>query len=105
MIKRAALARALAPRSRHRLPRRADFGLDPIGAGEFDELMMTLQELLGLTVFMVTHDLDSIYTTCDRGDRARRGQGDRRRPISAMLALEHPWLQSYFHGKREPVRH
>ncbi len=100
MIKRAALARALALDPDIVFLDEPTSGLDPIGAGEFDELMMTLQESLGLTVFMVTHDLDSIYTTCDRVIALGEGKVIADGPISAMLASEHPWLKSYFHGKR-----
>ena len=75
-------------------------GLDPIGAGEFDDLVATLKQTLGLTVFMVTHDMDSLYTACDRiaalGDGRIIAQGT----ISEMLENDHPWLRSYFHGKR-----
>src|SRR5919112_3710155 len=66
MIKRAALARALALDPEIVFLDEPTSGLDPIGAGEFDELIATLQRTLGLTVFMVTHDLDSLYTVCDR---------------------------------------
>jgi phospholipid/cholesterol/gamma-HCH transport system ATP-binding protein len=75
-------------------------GLDPIGAVEFDELIASLQRTLGLMVFMVTQDLDSLYSICDRiialADRKVIASG----PISAMLASEHPWLRAYSHGKR-----
>jgi phospholipid/cholesterol/gamma-HCH transport system ATP-binding protein len=100
MIKRAALARALALDPDILFLDEPTSGLDPIGAGEFDELMMTLQKSLGLTVFMVTHDLDSIYTTCDRIIALGEGKVIADGPISAMLASDHPWLRSYFHGKR-----
>ncbi|AWB25148.1 ABC transporter ATP-binding protein [Methylobacterium currus] len=100
MIKRAALARALALDPEVLFLDEPTSGLDPIGAGEFDELVATLQRTLGLTVFMVTHDLDSLYTACDRiaalGDGLIIAEG----PIEAMLASDHPWLRSYFHGKR-----
>ena len=66
MIKRVALARALALDPRIVFLDEPTSGLDPIGAGDFDELIRTLQRTLGLTVFMVTHDLDSLYTVCDR---------------------------------------
>jgi len=66
MIKRAALARALALDPEIVFLDEPTSGLDPIGAGEFDELILTLQKTLGLTVFMVTHDLDSLATICDR---------------------------------------
>ncbi|WP_375464535.1 ABC transporter ATP-binding protein, partial [uncultured Methylobacterium sp.] len=66
MVKRAALARSLALDPEILFLDEPTSGLDPIGAGEFDELVATLKETLGLTVFMVTHDLDSLYTACDR---------------------------------------
>ena len=66
MIKRAALARALALDPEILFLDEPTSGLDPIGAGDFDELIATLQRTLGLTVFMVTHDLDSLHTVCDR---------------------------------------
>jgi len=75
-------------------------GLDPIGAGEFDELIATLQRTLGLTVFMVTHDLDSLYTVCDRIAALGEGKILAEGPIEVLLASDHPWLRSYFHGKR-----
>jgi len=100
MTKRAALARALALDPELLFLDEPTSGLDPIGAAEFDELIATLQHTLGLTVFMVTHDLDSLYSICDRivalADRKVIAAG----PISAMLASEHPWLRAYFHGKR-----
>jgi phospholipid/cholesterol/gamma-HCH transport system ATP-binding protein len=100
MIKRAALARALALDPEIVFLDEPTSGLDPIGAGDFDELIATLQRTLGLTVFMVTHDLDSLNTVCDRiaalGDGRILAEGT----IEAMLASDHPWLRSYFHGKR-----
>ncbi len=100
MTKRAALARALALDPELLFLDEPTSGLDPIGAAEFDELIATLQRTLGLTVFMVTHDLDSLYSICDRvvalADRKVIAAG----PISAMLASQHPWLRAYFHGKR-----
>jgi phospholipid/cholesterol/gamma-HCH transport system ATP-binding protein len=100
MIKRAALARALALDPEVLFLDEPTSGLDPIGAGEFDELVATLQRTLGLTVFMVTHDLDSLYTACDRIAALGDGQIIAEGPIDAMLASDHPWLRSYFHGKR-----
>jgi phospholipid/cholesterol/gamma-HCH transport system ATP-binding protein len=100
MIKRAALARALALDPEVLFLDEPTSGLDPIGAGEFDELVATLQRTLGLTVFMVTHDLDSLYTACDRIAALGDGQLIAEGPIDAMLASDHPWLRSYFHGKR-----
>ena len=100
MTKRAALARALALDPELLFLDEPTSGLDPIGAAEFDELIATLQRTLGLTVFMVTHDLDSLYAICDRiialADRKVIASG----PVQAMLASEHPWLRAYFHGKR-----
>jgi phospholipid/cholesterol/gamma-HCH transport system ATP-binding protein len=100
MTKRAALARALALDPELLFLDEPTSGLDPIGAAEFDELIATLQRTLGLTVFMVTHDLDSLYSICDRiialADRKVIASG----PMSAMLASQHPWLRAYFHGKR-----
>jgi phospholipid/cholesterol/gamma-HCH transport system ATP-binding protein len=100
MTKRAALARALALDPELLFLDEPTSGLDPIGAAEFDELIATLQRTLGLTVFMVTHDLDSLYAICDRiialADRKIIASG----PVSLMLASEHPWLRAYFHGKR-----
>jgi len=100
MIKRASLARALSLDPEILFLDEPTSGLDPIGAGEFDELIATLQRTLGLTVFMVTHDLDSLYTVCDRiaalGDGRIIAQG----PMDAMLASDDPWVRSYFHGKR-----
>ncbi|MEA1830837.1 ABC transporter ATP-binding protein [Methylobacterium durans] len=100
MIKRAALARALALDPEILFLDEPTSGLDPIGAGEFDELVATLKQTLGLTVFMVTHDLDSLYTACDRIAALGDGQIIAEGPIDAMLASDHPWLRSYFHGKR-----
>ncbi len=100
MIKRVALARALALDPEIVFLDEPTSGLDPISAGEFDELVMTLQRTLGLTVFMVTHDLDSLKTACNRiavlGDRKVLLVGT----MNDMLASQHPWLQAYFHGKR-----
>src|SRR3954454_1979884 len=100
MIKRAALARSLALDPEILFLDEPTSGLDPIGAGEFDDLVSTLKETLGLTVFMVTHDLDSLYTACDRIAALGDGQIIAEGPIEAMLASDHPWVRSYFHGKR-----
>ena len=100
MIKRVALARALALDPEIVFLDEPTSGLDPISAGEFDQLVMTLQRTLGLTVFMVTHDLDSLKTACNRiavlGDRKVLLVGT----LNDMMASQHPWLQAYFHGKR-----
>ena len=100
MIKRVALARALALDPELVFLDEPTSGLDPIGAGEFDELVRTLQRTLGLTVFMVTHDLDSLYTACDRIAVLGQGKVIAAGTIADMLASQHPWLRSYFHGKR-----
>jgi phospholipid/cholesterol/gamma-HCH transport system ATP-binding protein len=100
MIKRAALARALSLDPEILFLDEPTSGLDPIGAGDFDELIATLQRTLGLTVFMVTHDLDSLHTVCDRIAALGEGKILAAGPIEAMLASDHPWLRAYFHGKR-----
>jgi phospholipid/cholesterol/gamma-HCH transport system ATP-binding protein len=100
MIKRAALARALALDPDLVFLDEPTSGLDPIGAAEFDELIARLRDTLGLTVYMVTHDLDSLFSVCDRiavlGDKKVKAQGT----IEEMLAFDDEWIQSYFHGKR-----
>ena len=100
MIKRVALARALALDPELVFLDEPTSGLDPIGAGEFDELIRTLQRTLGLTVYMVTHDLDSLHAICDRIAVLAGGKVILEGPMSAMLASEHPWLKAYFRGKR-----
>jgi ABC-type sugar transport system ATPase subunit len=75
-------------------------GLDPIGAADFDELIGTLQKTLGLTVFMVTHDLDSLYSICDRVAALADGKVIAAGPLESLLVSPHPWLQAYFHGVR-----
>ena len=104
MIKRAALARALALDPELLFLDEPTSGLDPIGAAEFDALIATLQKTLGLTVFMVTHDLDSLFAICDRIAALADGKVIAAGPISDMLAAQHPWLQSYFHGERARQR-
>lgn len=100
MIKRAALARALALDPELVFLDEPTSGLDPIGAAEFDELIATLQKTLGLTVFMVTHDLDSLHSICDRVAALADGKVIASGPIAAMLACDHPWVRSYFQGER-----
>jgi phospholipid/cholesterol/gamma-HCH transport system ATP-binding protein len=100
MVKRVALARALALDPDIVFLDEPTSGLDPIGAAEFDELIRTLQRTLGLSVFMVTHDLDSLYAVCDRIAVLSEGRVIAAGPIETLLASEHPWLQSYFGGKR-----
>jgi phospholipid/cholesterol/gamma-HCH transport system ATP-binding protein len=106
MIKRVALARALALDPDIVFLDEPTSGLDPIGAADFDELILTLQRTLGLSVFMVTHDLDSLHAVCGRIAVLSEGRVIADGPIEAMLASEHPWLKSYFRGKRSrPVQH
>lgn len=100
MIKRAALARALALDPDLLFLDEPTSGLDPIGAAEFDDLIAKLRDTLGLTVYMVTHDLDSLFSVCDRiavlGQKRVLVAGD----IDTMLAFEDDWVQSYFRGRR-----
>jgi phospholipid/cholesterol/gamma-HCH transport system ATP-binding protein len=105
MVKRVALARALALDPDVVFLDEPTSGLDPIGAAEFDALIRTLQRTLGLSVFMVTHDLDSLHTVCDRIAVLSEGRIIATGPIEAMLASEHPWLKSYFRGKRGRLVH
>ncbi len=100
MTKRAALARALALDPELVFLDEPTSGLDPIAAEDFDTLIRTLQQTLGLTVFMVTHDLDSLNAVCDRIAALADGKVVAEGPMSAMLACEHPWVKSYFRGKR-----
>jgi phospholipid/cholesterol/gamma-HCH transport system ATP-binding protein len=100
MIKRVALARALALDPELVFLDEPTSGLDPIGAGEFDELIRTLQRTLGLTVYMVTHDLDSLHAICDRIAVLAGGKVILTGTMQDMLASEHPWLKAYFRGKR-----
>ena len=105
MTKRVALARALALDPDIVFLDEPTSGLDPIGAGDFDTLIATLQRTLGLTVFMVTHDLDSLHTVCDRIAVLAEGKIIAAGNMDAMLASEHPWLKAYFRGKRSRAGH
>ncbi len=105
MTKRAALARALALDPEVVFLDEPTSGLDPISAGDFDALIRTLQQTLGLTVFMVTHDLDSLHTVCDRIAVLADGKVVAEGPIPVMLASEHPWVKSYFRGRRSRAAH
>jgi phospholipid/cholesterol/gamma-HCH transport system ATP-binding protein len=100
MTKRVALARALALDPQVVFLDEPTSGLDPISAEDFDSLIRTLQQTLGLTVFMVTHDLDSLNSVCDRIAVLADGKVVVDGPMAAMLACEHPWVKSYFRGKR-----
>jgi phospholipid/cholesterol/gamma-HCH transport system ATP-binding protein len=100
MTKRVALARALALDPEIVFLDEPTSGLDPIAAGDFDSLIRTLQRTLGLTVFMVTHDLESLRTVCDRIAAIADGKIVAVGPMATLLAAEHPWVKSYFRGKR-----
>jgi phospholipid/cholesterol/gamma-HCH transport system ATP-binding protein len=99
MRKRAGLARALALDPEILFLDEPTAGLDPIGAAELDRLIGGLRRSLGLTVMMVTHDLDSLIAICDRvaalvDKRALVGT------LEELRNLDHPWLRAYFHGPR-----
>ena len=100
MKKRAGLARALALDPDLLFLDEPTAGLDPIGAAAFDELTRSLQRTLGLTVFLITHDLDTLYAICDRvavlADKKVIAVGT----IDELMALDHPWIQEYFGGPR-----
>ncbi len=100
MLKRAALARALALDPEIVFLDEPTSGLDPISAAAFDELIADLQSTLDLTVFMITHDLDSLYAICDRIAVLADKRVEIVAPIEDVLLSEHPWIRSYFHGKR-----
>ncbi len=100
MKKRAGLARALAMDPELLFLDEPTAGLDPIGAANFDNLTRELKETLGLTVFLITHDLDTLYAICDRvaviADHKVIAIG----PIEDLLATDHPWIKEYFSGPR-----
>ncbi|MDR1076603.1 MAG: ABC transporter ATP-binding protein [Xanthomonadaceae bacterium] len=100
MRKRAGLARALALDPPLLFLDEPTAGLDPIGAAAFDHLIKTLQKALGLTVFLITHDLDTLYSICDRvAVLADRGVIVNA-PLPEVERFDHPWVQEYFHGPR-----
>jgi phospholipid/cholesterol/gamma-HCH transport system ATP-binding protein len=103
MTKRVALARALALDPAIVFLDEPTSGLDPIAAGDFDALIKTLQRTLGLTVFMVTHDLASLNTVCDRVAALADGKIVAIGPMRELLQSEHPWVRAYFHGKRSQM--
>jgi phospholipid/cholesterol/gamma-HCH transport system ATP-binding protein len=100
MRKRASLARALALDPELLFLDEPTAGLDPIGGQAFDTLIRNLSDSLGLTVFMITHDLDSLYSICDRvavlADKKVVAVG----PVSELERSDHPWIQEYFLGPR-----
>src|SRR5690554_1184293 len=100
MRKRAALARALALDPPILFLDEPTAGLDPIGAAAFDRLIRTLQQALGLTVFLITHDLDTLYAICDRVAVLADRKVVTCAPLSEVEQLDHPWVQEYFHGPR-----
>lgn len=100
MTKRAALARALSLDPEIVFLDEPTSGLDPIGAGEFDELLIALHETLKFTVFMVTHDLDSLHTVCDRIAALAAGKIIAAGTIETILTSPDPWLRAYFQGSR-----
>jgi phospholipid/cholesterol/gamma-HCH transport system ATP-binding protein len=100
MRKRAGLARALALDPELLFLDEPTAGLDPIGAAAFDRLTKELQETLGLTVFLITHDLDTLYEICDRVAVIAEKKVIAVGAIPELLALDHPWIQEYFNGPR-----
>ena len=103
MRKRAGLARALALDPELLFLDEPTAGLDPIGAAHFDELVASLKQTLGLTVFLITHDLDTLYAICDRVAVLADGRVIAVGTIPELLALDHPWIQEYFNGPRGRV--
>src|SRR3546814_5495395 len=101
MRKRAGVARALALDPAILFLDEPTAGLDPIGASEFDDLIRTLRDALGLTVFIITHDLDTLYAICDRvAVLADRPVVDVA-PVADLERLDHPWIRRYFLGRSE----
>ena len=100
MRKRAGLARALALDPPLLFLDEPTAGLDPIGAAAFDELIRTLQQALGLTVFLITHDLDTLYAICDRVAVLADRKVIAVAPVSELETLDHPWVREYFNGPR-----
>lgn len=100
MKKRAGLARALALDPEIVFLDEPTAGLDPIGASKFDELIVNLKDSLGLTVFMVTHDLDTLHAACDRVAVLAEKRVIAVGPLEEVRNRDHAWIQSYFSGPR-----
>lgn len=100
MRKRAGLARALALDPPVLFLDEPTAGLDPISAAAFDQLIQTLRDALGLTIFLITHDLDTLYAICDRVAVLADRQVIATAEIQSLESLSHPWVQRYFHGPR-----
>ena len=100
MTKRVALARALALDAELLFLDEPTSGLDPIAANAFDQLICTLRDELNLTVLMITHDLDSIATICDRVAVLAEGRFITVAPLPEVAALDHPFIREFFHGAR-----
>ncbi|WP_312904576.1 ABC transporter ATP-binding protein [Stutzerimonas nitrititolerans] len=100
MVKRAALARALALDPEVLFLDEPTAGLDPIGAAAFDQLLLTLRDALGLSVFLVTHDLDMLYAICDRVAVLAQKRVLAVDTLEVVAATDDPWIREYFHGPR-----
>lgn len=100
MVKRAALARAMVLDPEILFLDEPTAGLDPIGAAAFDRLIVTLRDALGFTVFLVTHDLDTLYTTCDRVAVLADQQVLITDTMANVEAADNEWIKAYFHGPR-----
>lgn len=100
MNKRAGLARAIALDPEIVFLDEPTAGLDPIGAENFDELIVNLKNSLGLTVFMVTHDLDTLHATCDRVAVLAEKRVIAIGALDEVRRSDHPWIQAYFSGPR-----
>ncbi len=105
MRKRVALARALALEPEVLFLDEPTSGLDPIGARAFDRLLRALADSLGLTVFMVTHDLDTLLSIVDRAVALARGKVIADGPIGAVMKDDDPWIQEYFSSRRVVATH
>nr|WP_252733371.1 ATP-binding cassette domain-containing protein [Paracoccus marinaquae] len=100
MRKRAGLARALALDPEIVFLDEPTAGLDPIGASAFDRLIVALRDTLNLSVFMVTHDLDTLHACCDRIAVLAEKRVLTTGTMAEMLKIDHPWVHEYFHGPR-----